>query len=211
MSLTFYHLPHLSLVFPYTLTFISNPHRHASSHHLLYLQLRRDILEERVIVDPDHLFKLAGLALQAEYGDFSKEKSSPAEGQFEGAPSTTYFDAEHYVPVRVLKQTGASMTYTKVTRRHKAAAGVSRAQAEFEFVKVGAVIIYLLSSKTKRKMIKCSKDLIRINMEILSPITKKFLWNWYYIFVEFLRRHGYICTVLCFHNKVHFFFAQHLY
>ena len=121
--------------------------RHASSHHLLYLQLRRDVLEERVIVDADFLFKLAGLALQAEYGDYSKDKAASTEDQQGGAPPAPYFNAEHYIPGRVLKQTGPSNACTKVTRRHKATAGLSCAEAELEFVKVSTFTAFIKKSE----------------------------------------------------------------
>ncbi|RUS90593.1 hypothetical protein EGW08_001681 [Elysia chlorotica] len=162
--------------------------RHVSSHHLVYLQLRRDVLEERVLVDPDNLFKLAGLALQAENGDFSK-KSSAGEAQLEGSSTSTYFITEHYVPARVIKQTGASMAYTKIARRHKANAGVSRAQAEFEFVKLvqglpeyGIHFYKLSKSKSQAEMIWVG--LSQHNMAIAEPtassarsVTQSHTWN----------------------------------
>ncbi|GFO18600.1 tyrosine-protein phosphatase non-receptor type 13, partial [Plakobranchus ocellatus] len=108
--------------------------RHSSSQHLLYLQLRRDILEGRFITSQDLLIKLAGLALQAEYGDYMKDKTAAPESH-QGS-SSPYFTIEHYLPGPELKQVGTSVAYTKVSRRHKANAGMLNNQAELEFIKL---------------------------------------------------------------------------
>lgn len=40
------------------------------SRHLLYLQLRKSILESQIMCNDDDLIHLGGLALQAEMGNF---------------------------------------------------------------------------------------------------------------------------------------------
>lgn len=40
------------------------------SRHLLYLQLRKSILESQILCTDDDLISLGGLAMQAEIGDF---------------------------------------------------------------------------------------------------------------------------------------------
>lgn len=40
------------------------------SRHLLYLQLRKNVLEQQILCTEDDLITLGGLALQAEIGDF---------------------------------------------------------------------------------------------------------------------------------------------
>lgn len=47
--------------------------RHAMTKHQHYLQLRKDILEERVRCDTENAMILASLALQAEFGDYQPE------------------------------------------------------------------------------------------------------------------------------------------
>ena len=47
--------------------------RHTMTKHQYYLQLRKDILEERVRCDTDNAMMLASLALQAEFGDYQSE------------------------------------------------------------------------------------------------------------------------------------------
>lgn len=54
--------------------------------HELYLQLRRDILDDRIQPKRDLLYDLAAFALQSEYSD---------------QPNVTvldYFDVQHYIP-----------------------------------------------------------------------------------------------------------------
>lgn len=47
--------------------------RHSLTCHQYYLQLRRDLLEERLHCDDETALLLASLALQAEYGDYQPE------------------------------------------------------------------------------------------------------------------------------------------
>lgn len=44
--------------------------RHADSHHLLYLQLRKDVLEQRWPAEPMQEMQLAAWALLAEFGPY---------------------------------------------------------------------------------------------------------------------------------------------
>ncbi len=53
--------------------------------HEMYLQLRRDIIDERLRVSRDTAYQLAALALQAEYGD--RPSAVP-----------NYFNTDHYMP-----------------------------------------------------------------------------------------------------------------
>lgn len=48
-------------------------YRHALTKHQYYLQLRKDILEERVHCGTEDAMLLASLALQAEFGDYQPE------------------------------------------------------------------------------------------------------------------------------------------
>lgn len=47
--------------------------RHSLTCHQYYLQLRRDLLEERLHCEEEAALLLASLALQAEYGDYQPE------------------------------------------------------------------------------------------------------------------------------------------
>ena len=92
---------------------------------MLYLQLRQDIIEERIICDVETLAQLSGVALQVEYGD---QSSCVSEG--------VYFHAEHYFPSKVIRRLGAAYVYTKVVEAHKSCSGIPSSMAEIEFIKV---------------------------------------------------------------------------
>ncbi|XP_067950888.1 tyrosine-protein phosphatase non-receptor type 13-like [Watersipora subatra] len=64
--------------------------KHRSTQHLLYLQLRRDIVEDRLRGDDKELITLTGLALQAEYGDYDISKHH-----------LNYFIVSYYFPQRI--------------------------------------------------------------------------------------------------------------
>lgn len=55
------------------LSVFSANNRHAMTKHQYYLQLRKDILEERMRCDTENAMLLASLALQAEFGDYQPE------------------------------------------------------------------------------------------------------------------------------------------
>lgn len=47
--------------------------RHSRTRHQFYLQLRKDVLEERLYCNDETLLQLGVLALQAEFGSYPKE------------------------------------------------------------------------------------------------------------------------------------------
>ncbi|KAG5898827.1 hypothetical protein JTB14_018787 [Gonioctena quinquepunctata] len=62
--------------------------RGIQARHLLYLQLRRSILEHQLPCSFRQIIELNGIALQAEFGDFSQREHGARD----------YFLLEHYVP-----------------------------------------------------------------------------------------------------------------
>ncbi|XP_031783688.1 uncharacterized protein LOC100123144 isoform X2 [Nasonia vitripennis] len=62
--------------------------RYWISKHLLYLQIRRCILEQQLVCPLTQLINLTGLALQAEFGNYSANEHGCGD----------YFLLEHYVP-----------------------------------------------------------------------------------------------------------------
>ncbi|KAL3876548.1 hypothetical protein ACJMK2_034389 [Sinanodonta woodiana] len=99
--------------------------RHQTTLHLLYLQCRRDILEERCQCKEDHMLALAGLALQAEYGDYSKETMEK-----------NYYTPEHYFSGHALHRFGMLYIRDKTPESHLQYAGMGDVQAELEFIKM---------------------------------------------------------------------------
>lgn len=55
------------------LTFSSCPSRHNLTRHQYYLQLRKDILEDRLYCNEETGLYLVALALQVEFGDYIPE------------------------------------------------------------------------------------------------------------------------------------------
>ncbi|KAK3601912.1 hypothetical protein CHS0354_041851 [Potamilus streckersoni] len=99
--------------------------RHQTTKHLLYLQCRRDILEERCQCNEDHVVALAGLAMQAEYGDYNKETMDK-----------NYFTPEHYFSGHALHRLGMGYIRDNTPVSHLENAGMSEVEAELQFIKM---------------------------------------------------------------------------
>ncbi len=63
--------------------------------HQLYLQLRRDLLEDRIRCTEEQAMVLGALALQAEFDDHQISHAKK-----------NYFATEHYIPPRIIRKTG---------------------------------------------------------------------------------------------------------
>ncbi|XP_043935753.1 tyrosine-protein phosphatase non-receptor type 13 isoform X1 [Protopterus annectens] len=99
--------------------------QHNLTRHQHYLQLRRDILEERINCDDETALLLASLALQAEFGDYLPE-----------VHGKTYFRLEHYLPARVREKLDQSYIKEELPKLHSTYFGASEKETEFEFLKV---------------------------------------------------------------------------
>ncbi|XP_034047388.1 tyrosine-protein phosphatase non-receptor type 13 isoform X2 [Thalassophryne amazonica] len=99
--------------------------QHAMTKHQYYLQLRKDILEERMRCDTENAILLASLALQAEFGDYQPELHGK-----------TYFRLEHYLPLSVLDKVEQSAIKEELPKLHSNYYGATDSEAEFEFLKV---------------------------------------------------------------------------
>ncbi|XP_069026225.1 tyrosine-protein phosphatase non-receptor type 13 isoform X2 [Embiotoca jacksoni] len=99
--------------------------QHAMTKHQYYLQLRKDILEERMRCNTENAMLLASLALQAEFSDYQPELHGK-----------TYFRLEHYLPVSVLDKLDQTTIKEELPKLHSNYYGASDSEAEFEFLKV---------------------------------------------------------------------------
>ncbi|XP_055967115.1 tyrosine-protein phosphatase non-receptor type 13 [Sorex fumeus] len=99
--------------------------QHTLTCHQYYLQLRRDVLEERVHCDDEASLLLASLALQAEYGDYQPE-----------VHGVSYFRLEHYLPPRVMEKLDLSYIKEELPKLHNTYVGASERETELEFLKV---------------------------------------------------------------------------
>ncbi|XP_033070056.1 tyrosine-protein phosphatase non-receptor type 13 isoform X12 [Trachypithecus francoisi] len=99
--------------------------QHTLTCHQYYLQLRKDILEERMHCDDETSLLLASLALQAEYGDYQPE-----------VHGVSYFRMEHYLPARVMEKLDLSYIKEELPKLHSTYVGASEKETELEFLKV---------------------------------------------------------------------------
>nr|XP_057908252.1 tyrosine-protein phosphatase non-receptor type 13 isoform X2 [Doryrhamphus excisus] len=99
--------------------------QHAMTKHQYYLQLRKDIVEERMRCDMENAILLASIALQAEFGDYQPELHGK-----------TYFRVEHYLPVAVLDKIDQTTIKEQLPKLHSNYYSASESEAEFEFLKV---------------------------------------------------------------------------
>uniref|UniRef100_UPI0037E90D58 tyrosine-protein phosphatase non-receptor type 13 n=1 Tax=Semicossyphus pulcher TaxID=241346 RepID=UPI0037E90D58 len=99
--------------------------QHAMTKHQYYLQLRKDILEERMRCDTENAMVLASLALQAEFSDYQPELHGK-----------TYFRLEHYLPASVMDKVNQTTIKEELPKLHNNYYGASESEAEFEFLKV---------------------------------------------------------------------------
>ncbi|XP_048472138.1 tyrosine-protein phosphatase non-receptor type 13-like [Rhincodon typus] len=99
--------------------------RHSLTRHQYYLQLRKDILEERLYCSDETALLLASLALQVEYGDYISE-----------VHGKNYYRVEHYIPPSVMEKMALTCIKEELPRLHSTYFNLSEEEAELEFLKV---------------------------------------------------------------------------
>ncbi|XP_043534741.1 FERM and PDZ domain-containing protein 2 isoform X3 [Chiloscyllium plagiosum] len=99
--------------------------QHSLTRHQYYLQLRKDILEERLYCSDETALLLASLALQAEYGDYISE-----------VHGKNYYRVEHYIPPSVMEKMALTCIKEELPRLHSTYFNLSEEEAELEFLKV---------------------------------------------------------------------------
>nr|XP_034353879.1 FERM and PDZ domain-containing protein 2 isoform X3 [Arvicanthis niloticus] len=120
--------------------------RHSLTRHQFYLQLRKDILEERLYCDDETLLQLGVLALQAEFGSYPKE-------QVEGK---VYFQIQDYIPARLIERMTAIRVQVEVSEMHRLSTAPWGEDAELEFLEVVqqlpeyGVLVHRVSPEKKR-------------------------------------------------------------
>ncbi|KAJ8248401.1 hypothetical protein GJAV_G00241640 [Gymnothorax javanicus] len=98
---------------------------HKLTRHQYYLQLRKDILEDRLHCNEETGLFLGALALQAEFGDYIPE-----------VYGKHYFQPEQYVSKTVLRKMALHCLKEEMTRLHASNARMLPEEAEMEFLKV---------------------------------------------------------------------------
>ncbi|XP_042593142.1 FERM and PDZ domain-containing protein 2 isoform X2 [Cyprinus carpio] len=98
---------------------------HRLTQHQYYLQLRRDVLEDRVYCTEETALFLAALALQAEFGDYLPE-----------VYGKNYFQMEQYISKRVIEKAALPCLREELPRLHANNAHMLPEEAEMEFLKI---------------------------------------------------------------------------
>lgn len=131
--------------FRFLLEMLASNQTHApsslQSRHLLYLQLRKNVLEQQVLCTEDDLITLGGLALQAEVGDFKdtvrnvlcENLNFPLSFfQFQ-MRQLDYFTITHYIPENVSPKQKELAKYLRSA--HFCKKGLLSSEAEQNFIR----------------------------------------------------------------------------
>ncbi|KAE8591663.1 hypothetical protein XENTR_v10018536 [Xenopus tropicalis] len=115
--------------------------KHCPMIHLIYLQLRKDILEERLFCNREMALHMGSLALQADIGDYSQERD--------------YYHMEDFLPPGVLQ---SPRTIQELKQLHQSHFGLSREEAVLAFIRVaqqlpeyGVLFYHVLLDKKKTR------------------------------------------------------------
>ncbi|CAJ0603570.1 unnamed protein product [Cylicocyclus nassatus] len=92
--------------------------------HELYLQVRHDVIEERIQPRRDAAYELAALALQAEFGN----RPPPVIHD--------YFDNQHYLPQRYCASDDPKRLQSVLSEMHGHYAGTKSVDAEHKFIQI---------------------------------------------------------------------------
>ncbi|XP_077678953.1 FERM and PDZ domain-containing protein 2 [Eretmochelys imbricata] len=99
--------------------------QHGLTRHQFYLQLRKDILEERLYCNDETSLQLGALALQAELGNYAPEMHGK-----------NYFRVEDYVPVSRIEKMTLESVQRELAKLHRMNHSLFEDEAELEFLRV---------------------------------------------------------------------------
>ncbi|OPJ84429.1 FERM and PDZ domain-containing protein 2 [Patagioenas fasciata monilis] len=118
--------------------------QHSLTRHQFYLQLRKDILEERLYCNDETALKLGALALQAELGNYASEMHGKS-----------YFRVEDYIPASRIEKMSLMYVQRELAKLHRMNRSLFEDEAELEFLKVTqqlpeyGVLFYRVSQEKK--------------------------------------------------------------
>ncbi|KAM7226766.1 hypothetical protein CapIbe_021841 [Capra ibex] len=153
--------------------------QHSWTRHQFYLQLRKDILEEKLYCNDETLLQLGVLALQAEFGSYPEEQ----------VESKAYFRVEDYVPASLIERMTALRVQVEVSEMHRLSPVLWGEDAELEFLRVaqqlpeyGVLVYQVLPEKTRPEgemaLGICAKGVIVYEVRNNSRIaTSRFQWR----------------------------------
>ncbi|KAF7645622.1 hypothetical protein LDENG_00201130, partial [Lucifuga dentata] len=147
---------------------------HRLTRHQYYLQLRRDILEDRLYCNEETGLFLTALALQAEFGDYMPELYGK-----------NYYQPEHYVSKRMLEKLALPSVKEELPRLHASHVQMLPEEAEMEYLKIGQQlpeygVMFHRVEREKRELILgiCAKGIIVYEMKNhVRTVCRRFLWR----------------------------------
>ncbi|XP_036403195.1 tyrosine-protein phosphatase non-receptor type 13 [Megalops cyprinoides] len=151
---------------------------HKLTRHQYYLQLRKDILEDRLYCNEETGLFLGALALQAEFGDYLPEVFGK-----------NYYQPDQYVSKSVLEKMALPCLKEELPRLHANNARMLPEEAEMEFLKVAqqlpeyGVLFYRVSREKKPVIGElilgiCAKGIIIYEVKNNSRIASlRFQWR----------------------------------
>ncbi|XP_037320731.2 tyrosine-protein phosphatase non-receptor type 13 [Pungitius pungitius] len=151
---------------------------HRLTRHQYYLQLRRDLLEDRIYCNEETGLFLAALALQAEFGDYMLELYGK-----------NYYQPEHYVSKRMLEKLALPNVKEELPRLHASHAQILPEEAETEYLKIAQQlpeygVMFHRVGREKRQVVGemvlgiCAKGIIVYEMKShLRSVIRRFLWR----------------------------------
>ncbi|KAM8859680.1 tyrosine-protein phosphatase non-receptor type 13 isoform 3-T3 [Spinachia spinachia] len=151
---------------------------HRLTRHQYYLQLRRDLLEDRIYCNEETGLFLAALALQAEFGDYMLELYGK-----------NYYQPEHYVSKRMLEKLALPNVKEELPRLHASHAQILPEEAETEYLKIAQQlpeygVMFHRVGREKRLVVGemvlgiCAKGIIVYEMKNhLRSLIRRFLWR----------------------------------
>ncbi|KAG7511607.1 tyrosine-protein phosphatase non-receptor type 13-like [Solea senegalensis] len=149
---------------------------HKLTRHQYYLQLRKDILEDRLYCNEETGLFLAALALQAEFGDYMPELYGK-----------NYYQPEHYVSKRMLEKLALPNVKEELPRLHASHAQMLPEEAEIEYLKIaqqlpeyGVMFHRVGREKRVGELVLgvCVKGIIVYEMRNhLRTVTRRFMWR----------------------------------
>ncbi|ELR52892.1 FERM and PDZ domain-containing protein 2, partial [Bos mutus] len=153
--------------------------QHSWTRHQFYLQLRKDILEEKLYCSDETLLQLGVLALQAEFGSYPEEQ----------VENKAYFRVEDYIPASLIERMTALRAQVEVSEIHRLSPMLWGEDAELEFLRVaqqlpeyGVLVYQVLPEKTRLEgemaLGICAKGVIVYEVRNNSRIaTLRFQWR----------------------------------
>ncbi|KPP71270.1 hypothetical protein Z043_109837 [Scleropages formosus] len=151
---------------------------HKLTQHQYYLQLRKDLVEDRLYCNEETALLLAALALQAEFGDYANEVCEK-----------NYYEPEHYISRSLIEKMALLCLRGELARLHASQSKLLPEEAEMEFLRVvqqlpdyGVLLHHVTQGKRPARgevmLGICSKGIIIYEVKNSSPTaTHRFLWE----------------------------------